>query len=146
MDFAGGDVYAYSYNGVNGDDSWANGGVHIQTFENALSVNNTVGGVTIGVDNIDVSSIQAFSANPDWTGASFADMIGIWAHFTVLNGFSAENGMITMWDSGWQSYYDTIEGQITQVPEPAGLALFGLLAIAGVLIIRRRRQLVPIAV
>ena len=139
MDFTSRDVYAYAYNGINGFTSYENSAAHIATYTDVLSFSDqSAGGFNISFNGLDISAVQNFMGG-DWTGAAFGDQIGVWSHFTVLDNFSAAGGIITDFDAGLQSFFDTIDPGTTQVPEPAGLAFFGLLGIVGSIALRRRK-------
>ena len=137
MDFAGGDLYAYRYNGLNNSASWSDADRYITTYEDVLSVEQTEDSVSVSLSDLFVGEVQG-ALGGDWTGASFAESFGGWIHFTALDDFSVENGVITAFDTGWQSFLD-VDNRPTAVPEPAGLAALGLFGVLGAAAWRRRR-------
>ena len=137
MDFAGGDLYAYRYNGMNDSASWTDAGRYITTYEDVLAVEHGGDSVSVTLSDLFVGEVQG-ALGGDWTGASFAESFGGWIHFTALDDFSVENGLITAFDTGWQSFLD-VDNRPTAVPEPAGLAALGLFGVLGAAAWRRRR-------
>ena len=138
MDFAGGDLYAYRYNGLSDSASWKDPSRYIATYEDVLSVSEEGGYLTVSFADLDVSGVQS-AVGGEWTGASFAEAFGGWIHFTALDEFAAENGVITAFDTSWQSYLDVAD-RPTAVPEPAGLAALGLMGVLGAAAWRRRAK------
>lgn len=144
LDFAGGDVYAYRYNGAQGTDgfgsnSFTDSSRYIATFNDVLNVWGDQNGLNIGFDALDVSSLAPGTFGTDWTGASFTDEFGAWVHFTALDAFATEDGQISEFSPTVQSWYD-VEGRDTAVPEPFGLALIGLGGVAGAVVVRLRKK------
>lgn len=137
LDFAGGDLYAYQYNGASQEDSWMDQDRFITSYEDVLSVENDGTSLSFGFGDLDISAVQNAIGGDMWTGASFAESFGGWIHFTALDEFATENGVITAFDTGWQSFVDVAE-RPTQVPEPAGLALLGMIGALGFAAHRRR--------
>ena len=137
MDFAGGDLYAYRYNGLNNSASWRDTDRYITTYEDVLSVERTGDSVSVTLDDLAIGDVQN-AVGGDWTGAAFGEAFGGWIHFTALDEFSVENGLITAFDAGRQSWLD-IANRPTTVPEPAGLAALGLFGVLGAAAWRRRR-------
>ena len=137
MDFTGGDLYAYRYNGMNDSASWQDAGRYITTYEDVLSVEQTGESLSVSLSDLFVGEVQG-ALGGDWTGAAFGEMFGGWIHFTALDDFSVENGVITAFDTGWQSFLD-VDNRPTAVPEPAGLAALGLFGVLGAAAWRRRR-------
>ena len=138
MDFDGGDLYAYQYNGASSEDSWMDPSRYITTYDDVLSVENDGHTLTVGFHDLFVGAVQTAICNGLWTGASFAEAFGGWIHFSALDEFATENGIITAFDTGWQSFLD-VENRPTQVPEPMGLALIGMLGALGGAAYRRRK-------
>ncbi|MEM9420919.1 MAG: PEP-CTERM sorting domain-containing protein [Pseudomonadota bacterium] len=141
MDFTGGDVYAYRYFGgsaVQGPASYKDPNLFIASYEDVLNVTDDGSVLTVGFDNLDVSALAPGTFSADWTGVSFGEKIGIWAHFAEMDSFAAVNGRITEFYTGVQSWYDVVNKHAT-VPEPAGLAALGLLGVLGAGVYRRRR-------
>ncbi len=139
LDFVGRDVYTYAYDGVNGFNSYQNQDAHINTFNDVLSVNNDPErGLIVSFNSLDISSVNNFMGG-EWTGAAFGDDIGVWAHFTAVDEFSVSGDQIALFDAGVQSFFDTTSAQPTRVPEPAGLAMLGLVGIGGAVAMRRRK-------
>ena len=137
MDFDGGDLYAYRYNGMNDSQSWTDADRYITTYEDVLTVERTDDTLSVSLSDLFVGEVQG-ALGGDWTGASFAEAFGGWIHFAALDDFSVENGVITAFDTGWQSWLD-VDNRTTAVPEPAGLAALGLFGVLGAAAWRRRR-------
>ena len=137
MDFDGGDLYAYRYNGLNNSASWRDADRYITTYEDVLDVQRTDDSVSVTLADLAIDDVQN-ALGGDWTGAAFGEAFGGWIHFTALDDFSVSNGVITAFDTGWQSWLD-IADRPTSVPEPAGLAALGLFGVLGAAAWRRRR-------
>ncbi|MEM9122293.1 MAG: PEP-CTERM sorting domain-containing protein [Pseudomonadota bacterium] len=138
-DTTSGDVWVYEYNGFNGNTSFANPGNLLAYFDNALSTVNTTSGRTISFDALDMSAVQSFYTDPDWTGVAFGEDIGIWFHPSFTAGsIIGDAGGIEAYEIVSQSWYDTAN-RTTDVPEPAPLALIAF-ASAGLIALRRRQR------
>ena len=153
FDFAGGDIYAYSYSGENNGGSWNDPGDYIATFTDVLSTSVVGSLTTLSFSNLAVSAIQSHIPNPDaelgdWTGISFAEQLGIWFHIVNATVFDTNNGEITAFGtSGYQTWYDTRDRTTTvtvDVAEPSILALFGIGALAMGAARRRKKSLIKI--
>jgi len=156
MDFNGGDVYAYNYNGVNGDTSWQNSSAFIRSYQDVLTVEQNGLYKTVSFTSpLDVTDIQNYvpaGGADDWTGVEFGERIGVWSHYSNLYRFDTKttsNGdvRIKKWDTKSKvSWYDDKYEHTTIIPkeppvtvsEPVGVALFGLVAV-GFVASRRRR-------
>ena len=119
-DMATGTLTTYVYNGVNSANSWNTPGIYLQTdtftvTDDSLSL------------AIDATAINAWSADPAYTGISFDDNIGIWFHVSTGSNFSYDSqGLITSYGFSQQGWYDLANQSATVVPEPATTALLGL--------------------
>lgn len=138
LDYAGGDVYAYRYNGANSAASFSDPDRFITSYEDVLSVETSGSSTTVSFNELDVSSFGAGTFGADWTGAAFGEQIGIWAHFTALDSFAVVDGKISEFVVGTQSWYDS-NYESVDVPEPVGLAALGMLGVVGFAAYRRRK-------
>ena len=118
---------AYSYNAQNITISSA--GTELADFSSDL----TASGNTFSFD-IDVSGLNNAFAAP-WEGMQYADLIGVWFHFSSGTNFVPGQSF----GFGQQAWYDTAfekPEQTTAVPIPAAAFLFapvlaGLVATRG---------------
>ncbi|MEM8784723.1 MAG: PEP-CTERM sorting domain-containing protein, partial [Pseudomonadota bacterium] len=93
----------------------------------------------ISFDALDMSAVQSFYTDPDWTGVAFGEDIGIWFHPSFTAGsIIGDAGGIEAYEIVSQSWYDTAN-RTTDVPEPAPLALIAF-ASAGLIALRRRQR------
>jgi len=141
MDYDSGTTWAYEYNGENDPSSYQTNSL-IGTYENSLSSTISSSTRTVTFD-LDVSEIQAHgSDNPDWTGASFGENIGVWYHPAVGSFESDESGLISyaVSDAG---YYDVgNRNTVHEVPEiSSSSAISSLLLLLGLgALVRNRRS------
>jgi hypothetical protein len=139
MDFAGGDLFAYQYNGASSEESWIDPSRYIATYDDVLSVENDGSTLSVSFSDLFVGAVQSAVDNPIWTGAAFGELFGAWVHFTALDEFATCGGFITAFDTGWQSFYDVENRPTTvSVPEPSGLAALSILGVLGAYAYRRR--------
>ncbi|ADM08355.1 hypothetical protein PB2503_01382 [Parvularcula bermudensis HTCC2503] len=149
MDFAGRDLYAYRYEGKNGQVDSGSGSYfdrdnYITTYKNVLDVDydglfSQRRGVTVSFNDLDVSALAPGVFGSEWTGVSFEDEIGVWLHFSSLDVFRTDGDLIEAFRPDAQSWFDTENQTTTHVSEPLGLALTGF-GLAGGAIAWRRRQ------
>ncbi len=144
MDFAGGDLYTYRYDGnlgINGQASYEDPDLFVNSYQDVLDVTDEAGVLNVGFNNLDISDIAPGTFGPDWTGASFGEQIGIWLHFAAIDSFAVVDGKITEFFTGVQSWYDVkYQDTTVSVSEPAGLAALGLLGVLGAGAVRQRRR------
>ena len=140
MDGINNKLTAYTYNGVNGSNSWKDANsVYLDSWD--LDVTDNGDERTFSFD-IDMSTINGSTElGTDWEGTLFNEQVGIWFH-AVNNLEVAYNGDGTLQNFGYESqgWYDTSNQVAERVPEPsamAGLAVAGLLAAKS---LRRRQQ------
>ncbi len=152
----------YAYNGKNLQNSWLDGNGNAggnQTPDLIKGKNDTSYIVNIEAKNvgtkrqfnltIDTSAINAHnpmypSGDNDWTGAQFAEKLGLWFH--PVRGLDASyysNGALKKWDitnQGWLDMADCDTDHMEAVPLPTAGAMVtaALFGFAG---IRRRRAL-----
>ena len=138
MDFDGGDLFAYKYDTHLAETSWTDTSNYITTYDDVLSVENDGTAVSFSFADLFVGAVQTATFAATWTGAAFGETFGGWIHFSALDEFATDNGVITAFDTGWQSYLD-VENRPTDVPEPAGLALLGLAGVFGARALKARR-------
>lgn len=152
----------YAYNGKNLQNSWKDGNGNVggdQTPDLIKGKNDTSYIVNIEAKNvgakrqfnltIDTTAINAHtpmypSGNNDWTGAQWAEKLGLWFH--PVKGLDAgynSNGALKKWDitgQGWldMAGCDTDHMQTIPLPTAGAMASAALLGMFGV---RRRRAL-----
>ncbi|MBX3096986.1 MAG: PEP-CTERM sorting domain-containing protein [Fimbriimonadaceae bacterium] len=152
------DVYAYSYNGANGNNSFKDGSVASGTqapdkiysskadpskmFDVTSYYNNQTKTKTLGF-SMDATVIQNHvpkygtqAQKNDWTGAAFGEEVGIWWH--PVNGLSTStsSNYLTKFEFCEQGWFDGQKMPTNPVPEPATMVALG----AGLLTIFRRRK------
>lgn len=151
----------YAYNGQNLQNSWRDGNGNVggnQTPDLIKGKNDTSYILNIEAKNvgtkrqfnltIDTSAINSHtplypSGDDDWTGAQWAQKLGLWFH--PVKGLDAgynSNGSLKKWDitgQGWLDLADcdTDNMQVVPLPTAGAMASAALLGVAG---IRRRRQ------
>lgn len=134
LDFTTNDIHAYSYNGLNNTSSFQDQSAYIQSFEDAIHITRNNGQLFVEIHDLDVAALQDSNNDPAWTGLSFDDEIGIWAHFGDIDIRYAQNGLLSRFSFNTQSYAD-FGNASTSVSEPIGLGLLGLIGLA---MMRRR--------
>lgn len=151
MDFEGGDIYVYRYDGrpwssTRGSDSYKRYNGYITTYYDVLTVTGDADGLTVEFNDLMISELAPGTFGPNWTGASFGEEIGVWLHFTALDEFKTYKGKIKKFYKGPQSWYDVAwkKTTTTEVSEPLGFAAAGLL-LAGFVGWRRRQLRVAAA-
>jgi hypothetical protein len=138
-DFSNNKLLAYAYNGANNPNSINDQNGFIGDFSSSLVKTSD----SIGF-NLDVSSINAFSAAPDWKGMQYDDELGIWFHVTVDYAITGDGQQspfgFLKGDNGKQDWFDT-DGdnpiETTVVPIPAAAFLFAPV-LAGFIGLRRK--------
>jgi len=104
-------ISAYNYDGKNNLNSFQNEQLVSSLgpdspFSN-ISVTTYADGVSVFSFELDATSIQEYSDNPDWTGVSFQDDIGVWLH--PVNGLETtydSNGFLETWNFNNRSFFD----------------------------------------
>jgi MYXO-CTERM domain-containing protein len=144
LDFAGGDIYTYRYNGIpgqrsTGSASYLDHSAFIGSYQDVLSVDTTADGLAVSFNDLDISSIAPGTFGPDWTGATFGEMFGGWFHFAALDAFAITDGKITTFSPSLQTWLDVADQQ-TEVPEPVGLGLAALAGVGALVLYRQRRR------
>ena len=105
-------VTIYNYNGQNTQTSWQGSEIvssitSADIFSN-ISVTTDGSGNKIFSFDMDATTIQEFSNDPDWTGVSFADQLGMWLH--PVKGLDTDydsDGFLTQWSTNGTGWYDT---------------------------------------
>jgi len=114
-------ITAYSYDGNNNANSYANGGTFLGTFDQAFTdggTHATYGDMTMF--SLDVSAINSAFGTQEWSGTSFGDEQGIWFHQSTGSSFAYDgNGGITNYSFGGQMWLDT-KNQTTWQTECSG--------------------------
>ena len=130
---------AYTYNGVNGSNSWKDvKSVYLDSWD--LQVENNGDERTFSFD-INMAEINGRTdLGADWEGTVFGEKLGIWYH--AVNNLDVDyNGdELSKFRYSSQGWYDTKNQVAERVPEPsamAGLAVAGLFAAKR---LRRRQQ------
>ena len=105
-------VTIYNYNGLNTQTSWQGSEIvssitSADIFSNISVTMDGSGNKTFSF-NMDATTIQDFSNDPDWTGVSFADQLGMWLH--PVKGLDTDydaDGFLTQWSTSGNGWYDT---------------------------------------
>lgn len=146
---------AYNYNGQNNATSWKDGDgqaggnqtpdlIRSSTEEGWIqsATAQDVDGKRILSFSIDASSIvghnPSYGDSDDWTGAQFAEAMGIWMHpFRNFNGNYDANGNLTSLGLGGEGWFDgtMLQTRLIPLPSAAGMAGLGLIGLG----LRRRR-------
>lgn len=148
---------SYGYNGQNNQTSWRDGDSSVSgnqtpdmimtdsmltSSDLKISVDDNMDGTrTLGfsIDATDIIDHNPMYPNPgeDWTGASFAEKIGIWFHtFKNFNADYDSNGNITSLNTSGEGWFDGSNIQTQMVPMPGAAAM----AAAGLGLVARRRR------
>lgn len=133
MDGVNKKLTAYTYNGVNGSNSWTDSNSKfLDSWD--LNVSESADGSerTFSFD-LDMSEINnRTDLGDDWQGTLFGEEVGIWFHGVenVEASYKAD-GSLSQFSYASQGWFDAANLTATKVPEPgaiAGLAMVGLLA------------------
>lgn len=148
-------LWAYSYNGFDGDSSYKDGspaaGIQapdkvyssikdpnkILSFTNKM---NADGSKTLGFA-INASVIQnhtpKYAPKSEWTGTAFGQKIGVWFHPVAgIQTATGTDGFLTNFGYTNHGWLDGENFHATVVPEPASMTALGL----GVLALLRRKK------
>ncbi len=130
---------AYTYNGVNGSNSWKDANsVYLDSWD--LNVENNGDERTFSFD-INMAAINGRTdLGAAWEGTVFGEKLGIWYHAVNDLNVGYEGNELSEFSYSSQGWYDTKNQVAERVPEPsamAGLAVAGLLAAKS---LRRRQQ------
>ncbi len=153
-------VTVYAYNGVNSQNSYADGSPAAGTqapdmilasdgvtnhasIMQASVVDDMMNGTRTMTLELDATIINNhIPANPgpdgpsEWTGVQFAELLGLWMHpVTNLNASYDSEMALTSW-GGTQGWFDGANFTTT-VPAPGAFALLGM---GGLVMSRRRRS------
>ena len=148
MDFSSGSVVAYEYDGSlgpRGFETYRQDDRYIATYENAVTTSLSDGIFSFSVDDLDVSLIQAFSDDDNYTGVAFGERIGVWFHLAVFNEIEiGADGRVVSFGPRADSYYDAVDqtavtNDLNPVPLPAG-ALLLLTGLGGIGFARLRAR------
>ena len=130
---------AYTYNGVNGSNSWKDAtSTYLNSWDLAVENNGDERTFSFDINMADINGRD--DLGQDWEGTAFGEKLGIWYHaVNDLNVAYNDNGTLDQFSYSSQGWYDTKDQVAERVPEPsamAGLAVAGLLAAKSL----RRRQ------
>lgn len=126
-------VSLYTYNGVNGSNSWRdNNSIYLGQF--GLVVDNDVPDertFRFSYDMTDVNTRQ--DLGDAWKGSFFGNSVGIWFHGVegLDAAYNNADGSLSEFSYNSQGWYDTAYRNTEAVPEPGialGLGLVSLLA------------------
>lgn len=152
------EVYAYAYNGVNGNNSFKDGSAAGGTqapdkiysskadpsrmFDITSVYNAQTNTKTLGF-SMDASVIQNHvpkygtpQQKSDWTGAAFGENIGIWWHPVSGLSTSTSSNYLSKFDYCEQGWFDGKDMPTNPVPEPTTMIALG----AGLVASLRRRN------
>ena len=120
-DMATGTLSTFIYNGANNSNSLNNPAIHLQTDTFSTTSDS------LSID-IDASAINSWVGDPNYTGISFDNNIGIWFHISVGSTFSydSQTGILDGYSYTSQGWYDKSWRTATEVPEPLSLVLLGV--------------------
>ena len=142
MDFGTGRVSAYRYDGTlgtNGILTYRQDDLFITSYADAVQTTVTDGVLDFSLD-LDVAAVQLASDAEGYTGAAFADEIGIWLHLSVLRGITFDaDGRVTSFASGPLASFDLPRSPADAVPLP-GAVVFALTGLGGIAAARRAKR------
>ncbi|NEP61296.1 MAG: PEP-CTERM sorting domain-containing protein [Symploca sp. SIO2G7] len=126
-------VSLYTYNGVNGSNSWKDAN-SVYQGDLDLDIDNSVAGertFNFSHDMTEINSRQ--DLGNDWKGTFFGSSVGIWFHGVdgLDAAYSGPSGSLSQFSYNSQGWYDTDYLDTEAVPEPGltlGLSLAGLFA------------------
>jgi len=136
-DLTRGILSTYIYNGQNNSNSIRNPSILLQTD----SFTTTANGFSLDISTASINNYA--SVDPDYTGVSFSEDLGIWLHFSSNSNFTYNNNNdITDFSFGREGYYDaedleTLTTASVEVSSPSVIALFGL-AFVGLAFMRKK--------
>ncbi|MEM6590751.1 MAG: PEP-CTERM sorting domain-containing protein [Cyanobacteria bacterium P01_C01_bin.73] len=135
-----GRLTAYTYNGVNGSDSWQdNNSVFLGSWLLDVEDNTAEGERTFSF-GLNMEQINSRTdLGPLWEGTQFTDEVGIWYHGVAdLDAAYNSDGELTRFDYSSQGWFDAKDLETKPVPEPA--TALGVGAVAAALGFVRRKQ------
>lgn len=134
-------ITAYVYNGENNsssysdkkdDPSYVYPGSKLWQWDNEINVVEDMStgiqtvsfSIHVGILNSNFPSTVDYPNADNWEGVQFGESLGIWFHPSADSSFSynAISGDISSYQYKKQSWYD-VKDRVTDVPEPAGIAL-----------------------
>jgi len=119
-DMSTGRLSTFVYNGQNNSNSLNNPAIWLQ--EDLFSVTSNSFSLSI-----DTTTINSWSSDPEYTGISFDDNIGIWFHISRGSTFAYDqSNILDSYTYAQQGWYDKAGLTTTRVPEPVSLMLMGL--------------------
>ncbi|MEM9006614.1 MAG: hypothetical protein AAGE59_24190 [Cyanobacteria bacterium P01_F01_bin.86] len=141
MDGVNEKLTAYTYNGVNGSNSWQDSNsVFLGSWELGVE-ENTAGDkrtFSFAMDMTDINNRTDLGS--DWEGTYFKDKVGIWFHGVAdVNATYNDDGSLSEFSYSSQGWYDTKDRPTQAVPEPGMLA--GIAAVTALGVVQRKRML-----
>lgn len=131
---------AYTYNGVNGSNSWKDSNsVFLGSWDLDVE-DNAAGDERTMAFSLDMTAINSRTDLGDkWEGTHFDDKVGIWFHGVEnVNAAYNADGSLKQFDYASQGWYDTANRDTEAIPEPSAALAMGVVAAAGLV---RRKQL-----
>lgn len=130
MDGVNKKLTGYTYNGVNGSDSWQDqNSVFLGSWDLGITESNDERTFNFGLDMGEINS--RIDLGSDWKGTAFAETVGVWFHGVAdVQASYNIDGSLSNFSYASQGWFDSDALATTKVPEPsaiAGLALAGLL-------------------
>ncbi len=130
---------AYTYNGVNGSNSWKDdNSVFLGSWDLDVANSGDERTFSFDLDMTDINNSQV-DLGDSWKGTFFGEEVGVWYH-GVENVQATYNvdGSLSDFSYASQGWFDAKDLATTKVPEPGAIASLAMMGLLGAKVLRRK--------